>query len=882
MNRPELPVFMFEARPCPQQSFGARHLCAIAFAVFMIAAPVSAQECGNTSGTEVFDSGTGTVTCSGNQSPGISATALNVTVEDLTSNIAPLSGLAGITVEGSNFVVINSTLGAFSIITNGFEAHGIDVVRQQGMSIIHSGEISSMGDGSNGISARATQGEISIDASGNIAVGNVGAGIFANTRQGTIAISHVGNIMAGEQSSGIYAVIDQDGDGQISIASRGNITLTGSRDASPLGPAAGIAAFGYGDITINSTGDITTTGEARHGIFATTEPGNVSITSAGNIAVDGFNASGIYVNGGGHNTVLISSGKISSNDSTAAAIFFESNDFGLNTLENHGTIAGQEHGYAVFATGAAPTSIQNYGTITGNINLTPDGGDSSNDANIFNNMQGALFNSGENVELDGSGTLNNRGTISPGGSGVVATTTIGGNFAQTRTGLLAADIDPRSGASDSIVVRGAAALSGAVLPRLLSLKFSSLEFASTILSASAVANNGLTVSDTALVDYSLLYPNATDVVLAMHVSFDAPGLTPNQSSILDYFGRGAAGDDPEIQTILLALLNAPNTAAVAAITDQLYSNAAGSAVSSALQFGDALAASLRSCPVADGTYGNLREASCLWAKPTYRQFSQDKGTDRAQIADDTSGISGGFQTALSENIWGGLGFSLEESNTHVDHRTRVDGTWWQLGGAAKWTQGPWKLSGSLSGGQADLDTVRSINIPGLSAIASSGTDTGFVTGLARLAYAFGDNSFYVTPMLNMGFTFVDIDGFTESGAGALNLEVASASETIFSAGPAVEIGATITAESLTFRPYAKFGLSFLSGDNIATVARFASAPETIAPFTTQTRFDDVSADISAGVQWFSTSGINLRLNYDGRFGDYSEQHGVDAKLTVNY
>ena len=859
-------------------------LCAIAVSALTIAAPASAQECGNTTGTELFDSSTQTVTCSGNQSPGIAATVLNVTVEKLTSNIAPAPGLAGIRLEGSNFVTLNSTLGAFSIITKGFEAHGIGVERQQGMTIIHSGEISSTGEGSSGIMARVTQGEIDITSSGNITAGDAGAGISANSGPGSIAIRHSGNITAGEQSSGIYAAIDRNSGGSgISITSLGNISLTGIQDASSLVPAAGIAAFGFNDITIDSTGDITATGEARHGIFAATETGNVSITSDGDISADGFNANGIHVKGGGHNTVSITSGEISSNDSTAAAVFFESNDFGSNVLNNHGTIAGLEIGYAVLSTGAAPTIIHNYGTISGNIDLTPVGGGSSNGANAFNNMGGALFNSGNEIELDGSGTLYNRGTISPGGSGIAATTKIGGNFIQSRTGILALDIDPRSGASDAIVVRGPAALSGTVLPQLLNLNFSSLEIAFTILSANGVTNDGLSVSDTALIDYSLLYPNARDVVLSARVKFSATGLDPNQSAVFEYFRSGAnAGLYPGFEAVYLSLLNAPDAATVAAITGQLYSNAAGGAASSTLQFGDALAAALRSCPVAEGPYGQLGETSCLWAKPTYRQFSQDKGTSRAQIADDTSGISGGVQTALGENIWGGLGFSLEESNTHIDGTTRIDGTWWQVGGVAKWTQGPWKISGSISGGHGDLETVRAIKIPGLSTIASSGTDTGFATGLARLAYSFGETGFYVTPMLNIGFNHINVDGFTETGAGALNLLVAPASTTIFSGGPAVEIGATVMAQGLAFRPYAKFGLTFLSEDAFTTNARFAAAPETIAPFTTQMRFDDVFADVSAGVQWFSASGINLRLNYDGRFGDSSEQHGVDAKLTVNY
>ena len=32
----------------------------------------------------------------------------------------------------------------------------------------------------------------------------------------------------------------------------------------------------------------------------------------------------------------------------------------------------------------------------------------------------------------------------------------------------------------------------------------------------------------------------------------------------------------------------------------------------------------------------------------------------------------------------------------------------------------------------------------------------------------------------------------------------------------------------------------------------------------------------------SLQGVNLRFNYDGKFGETSRQHGVDAKVSVDY
>lgn len=243
-------------------------------------------------------------------------------------------------------------------------------------------------------------------------------------------------------------------------------------------------------------------------------------------------------------------------------------------------------------------------------------------------------------------------------------------------------------------------------------------------------------------------------------------------------------------------------------------------------------------------------------------------------------MNGGFQTAIGENTWGGLGVSLEGSDTLVNGTAKTDGTWWQVGVVVKWTHGPWKLSVSASGGQGDIDTDRRIGLLPAAVIAKSSTDVGLLTSLARLAYSFGATGVYVTPMIELGESYVNIDGYTETGAGPLGLAIAASDEWIVSGGPAIEIGSTIVTDALTYRPYVKAGVKFYSEDGFSSPANFIGSPGTA--FTTTSKFDDVFAEVAAGIQMFSPGGINLRLNYDGRFGENSEQHGGDAKLTVNY
>jgi uncharacterized protein with beta-barrel porin domain len=137
-------------------------------------------------------------------------------------------------------------------------------------------------------------------------------------------------------------------------------------------------------------------------------------------------------------------------------------------------------------------------------------------------------------------------------------------------------------------------------------------------------------------------------------------------------------------------------------------------------------------------------------------------------------------------------------------------------------------------------------------------------------------------MVDMGATYLQMDGFTESGAGIFNLAVASSDQWIFFGGPAVEIGATIAQADFELRPYMKAGVTFLSEDSFDIEARFAAASPGVAPFRVTSNFDDTFATLDAGVQLFSTDGLNLRLSYQGKFGENSHVNGVDAKLSINY
>lgn len=823
------------------------------------------------------------------------------------SEVVSVTSTANITVESFGAAIVadggkGTTVVSTGDLRVGYRSHGIlalggGVGSQFG--IFSPGDVTVVSTGNitlNNRGPRAVPGMPDFKGFGDFAF-PFQAGIFAaNAGMGSVKVISKGNIeTAGNVRHGIYAASQGFGvEETVDVSSTGNITTYGT------GSNGIFAQSVYADISVVSKGNINTTGAFANGIHGESSLGGfVSITSDGDITASGEGAYGIFAAGYSNLSVTVNSGTVSGGSGNAGSVgFFAGNN---NKLINRGTITGGESGWAVEGDTLGSETIENHGTISGNVELDLEPSEDWNGLQIttkfapqtpavttdtFNNRAGATFNSGRFVSLGNAGLLLNEGTLNPGGAGVAAETFVTGRLQQTRSGVFGVDIDgkfadyievnPRTATSLPHVV-----LAGKVLPNIVSFDTSYVrQQYSIVWTSGQVVNDGLTVADTALVDYELLYPNDQEVVLSLEVNFSGAGLTPNQSALVSYLGRLIGSDGAQqFEDVFLAYLSAPDKEAVAQLANQMLTGAGNSAVS-ALFVSEAFANAMRSCAVADGSYSQLRETSCVWAKPYAREFSQSAGVDRANVDSNTTGLAGGVQAQLSEKIFAGGAFSIEETNAAIDFTSRQEGTWWQFGGVLKYVDGPMKLSASVSGGQGNIDLTRQAGILGVT--AESDTDVTFVTNLARLAYSFGETGFYVTPMLDAGATYVELGGFTETGAGALNLAVSSSDQWIFFGGPAVEIGATIAQGGFEFRPYIKAGVTFLSEDSFDVEARFASASSAVAPFRTTSNFDDRFATLDAGVQLFSTDGLNLRLNYQGKFGDDSHENGVDAKLSINY
>jgi hypothetical protein len=132
-------------------------------------------------------------------------------------------------------------------------------------------------------------------------------------------------------------------------------------------------------------------------------------------------------------------------------------------------------------------------------------------------------------------------------------------------------------------------------------------------------------------------------------------------------------------------------------------------------------------------------------------------------------------------------------------------------------------------------------------------------------------------------TWLGLDGTTEHGADGTSLQVHGNDETVFSASPALEVGTQWAwAEGALVRPYVRGGLTAFSDNDFAVLASFEGAPGGVGPFRITTKTDDVVADVDAGLDLIGPRGAELKLFYEGRFGDLVSDNAGGVKASVPF
>jgi hypothetical protein len=778
--------------------------------------------------------------------------------------------------------------------------------------------------------AQSEYGKVLINSTGDIMASGVlsnGEAIFANGTDG-VEIHNNGDLTS-KSFRGIYA---QSYNGPIEIYSKGDIRAEGTN--STFGEA--IFVDNYGDVTVHSNGDLFSN-EFR-GVFLQSRENLLDFESAGTVMAE---FEGLFLSGqdvtatirgdvtsnewrgilasreisgtpGGTINLTYGGGTVKSNgtatdkqphamevDAFGGSSFVTIEDDGIvleqnnvasgnfsygilfrdgtNLLTNYGQVITTDYaGRAIGGEGGDET-IENMGLVRGSVYLGAG-------TNLFNNRMGGLFESGDVVDLGAGNTLMNWGQLSPGGTGNYQTTAFtSGNLTQLAPGELVVDVDFDTPAtSDLITGVDTADMGGFVRANLqdVNLVYGNTQTV-TVLDAANVIDNGITGAAQGAVEVNVV-TDPTTVDITVGLNFAANGLSGNQAQmgayLQDIFMGGVPGS---LTSTFFDLVDIPTTDAYGNTIGNLGPDGSTGLGYVIADSNSAFTGNLFSCPVAvPVTAGNSRfsdEGECAWLLAGARRTDMDGSSGYIGFSDRAWSIDAGVQTSLGGNRRVGFAMGFESGN-YSSGSTSGDRRLFNIGGVVKDRFGGIELALALTGGLQSADASRMI-VAGGPATATSGQSQQYLGVAARMARTYETNWGYFEPSLEGAGTWIHHNGYSETGAGALNLVVAGGSGTIFRLTPAIEFGTEHAVDNGIFRPFARLGVSLQSGSNGNYMAGFVGMPQTLAISSNR---NDIQGDITIGADFLTENGWSFRAQYQGAFSDGFSSNSASIKARRNF
>ncbi|EEA03122.1 outer membrane autotransporter barrel domain protein, partial [Burkholderia sp. H160] len=547
-----------------------------------------------------------------------------------------------------------------------------------------------------------------------------------------------------------------------------------------------------------------------------------------------------------------------------------------NQIINAGTISTNSRSqgqFAIVADGPTSTQLTNTGKITGDIVLGP------SSTNVVNNLAGGVIDTPTKLNI-GGGTVNNAGTLKVGGAKTVGNTVLTGNLVQSPTGTLNVQIDPASKRSDLLNITGTAALAGKVHVDPVTY----LKSTSTVLAAAGGIQPDATLAGTSTPVYRftpLMQGNTVAIKTDADFVGASKGASATQQSVAANLDRLWNSADPTFAPIFGAFGNVGSTSGYAQTLTAVSGQELLGVAAARYQSSQAFARSVFSCPVfADDDTTVRKQGSCVWFRATgmWENRSADASFPGFGWQGTTMKVGGQVQLQPGWFLGGAIGYETDRF-TGNDNLTSASGNALLGVVALKHEVGPWTFTGAVDASYGWLNSSRVI--PTANAVATASPDS-FNVGLhMRAAYQIPFGRFYLEPALDGDLNYINLPGYTESGAGALNLKVNSANSVIATGTPNLRIGTRAQIGSATVDAYIGAGVSFIAGNTYTTNASFAAAPG-FGSFTNTLTNAHVAGKFSAGVEVYTTKRLDVRLEYDGVVAAQEVENGGQIRFKYRF
>jgi outer membrane autotransporter protein len=666
----------------------------------------------------------------------------------------------------------------------------------------------------------------SLAAGDQFIVGNQGDGFLSIRSGATVTVGGTRTLHLGRVGNGTLDIGNMGASGTLDanavvLGTAGSTILFNQNDSTPYTFSAAISGVGSVDVTGASAAATILTGANSYtgGTFVRTNAQLTGTTTSlqGNISNEGVltfdqATDGIFAGAlsGGGTLLKEGSGTVTlsgTNSNTGPLIIHTGTLRGTTSslqgfITNNGTLEFSQTGNGTFAgaiSGNGPVMKSGTGKVifSGTNNYS---GNTVVSAGTLS-INGALTNSAVQVlsggTLGGTGsvrsaTIQPGGTLAPGNS--IGTLTVNGNLVFQPGSTYSVEVDP-AGNNDRTNATGTLTLNGGAVHVLAGAGSYSLTTRYTILNAAGGRTGAFDGVSTnlAFLTPSLAY-DANNVFLTLarnNVGYnDLPGMTPNQQSAATALQNAAAGASGDMATVLGAVNSLSGAQALAAF------DAAGGASLVALRragpgfaaaFGEQLQAragrNSRS-PVCGDDDVSRREAlgerpqaagdGCgFWLRGYGGRQTTDGDGNAASSRLDSTGMSAGYDAEVSPGLMVGGAVTAGTFRVGFDSYDRGRSRSSALAVYAAYADGAWRVNGLVSLGFHSNHMDRGIVVGPVARIASSDFGSSTAVAYGEVTYGMEMAGWTLQPMAALSLGRNRTDGFTEQGAGALNLAVSA-------------------------------------------------------------------------------------------------------------
>jgi outer membrane autotransporter protein len=651
------------------------------------------------------------------------------------------------------------------------------------------------------------------------------------------------------------------------------------------------------------TNTLTITGGTVSGTITGTGGSNTIVVSGGtlnsgitggavsdSVAISGGLVKGNIDLGAGNNVFSISGGTVSGTISGAG-----SNTYNISGGTISGTLGGAGNdtvnilgGNAISGTldGQGGTNILNLNstagyTTNGNIanfqTVNVQGGTATfvhgiTGASAFSVAQGAVanINTNESVTNSGAGVTNVSGTLNVAGGKTYQSD----NFNFDGGGVLGIAIDSSSSAGKVQIGDASGSFKGGSLTISMGANAGYINSGTQYLLLDSAASGvdampSLTTVTQGLYTFQISTTGVSDqdisltVLRAATASAASNGTTAAIGNVLDTV---SSSTNTQLQQIQSLISQQTTTGGVNTVLEKLTPAAdTGIALASVdvnVQTGNQVSTRLASLRQQGGTMntGDSMLNNHMWMNGFGNVSSQDDKDGVKGYDANTYGASAGIDTdTLVDGMTTGLAFSYGrstvDSNAASGASTDIDN--YQITGyGSRVFDGGYFINGQAAVGLAKYGEERNTGI---------GTASADYDGIQYSAKLEGGKDFTCdwwtfTPLASAQYSFVDLDKYTESGAGALTVD--SKNFNVLDLGLGAQVAYNMPlVDGSTLRPVARAKYIYRAGDNtLETNSRFVAGG---AAFTTQgVEASRSSADLGAGLTWSTVDGVDLSLDYD--------------------